>query len=44
MRAMSPRSPRSIHASILLVAGLVAFLGFAVGPAAHPGPVSASNS
>jgi len=30
MRAMSNRSPRSAHASILLVAALVAFLGFAV--------------
>jgi len=44
MRAMSPRSPRSIHASILLVALLVAFLGFAVGPAAHPAPASASTA
>ena len=44
MRAMSPRSPRSIHASILLVAVLVAFLGFAVGPAAHPAPASASTA
>ncbi|HTK45567.1 MAG TPA: CAP domain-containing protein [Patescibacteria group bacterium] len=41
---MSPRSPRSIHASILLVALLVAFLGFAVGPAAHPAPASASTA
>jgi uncharacterized protein YkwD len=44
MRAMSPRSPRSIHASILLVAALVAFVGFAVGPAAHPAPASASTA
>ena len=44
MRAMSTRSPRSAHASILLVAALVAFLGFAVGPAAHPAPASASTA
>jgi len=44
MRAMSNRSPRSAHASILLVAALVAFLGFAVGPAAHPAPASASTA
>jgi uncharacterized protein YkwD len=44
MRAMSAKSPRPAHTSILLVAALVAFLGFAVGPAAHPAPVSASTA
>jgi uncharacterized protein YkwD len=44
MRAMSTRSPRPAHASILLVAALVAFLGFAVGPVAHPAPASASTA
>ena len=44
MRAMSTRSPRSAHASILLVAALVAFLGFAIGPVAHPAPASATTA
>ena len=44
MRAMSAPSPRSAHTSILLVAALVAFLGFAVGPVAHPAPAQASTA
>jgi uncharacterized protein YkwD len=44
MRAMSTKSTRPAHTSILLVAALVAFLGFAAGPASHPAPVSASTS
>jgi uncharacterized protein YkwD len=44
MRAMSTKSPRPAHTSILLVAALVAFLGFAAGPASHPAPVSASTA
>lgn len=44
MRAMSGVSSRQAHSSILLVAALVAFLGFAVGPVAHPAPASASTA
>jgi uncharacterized protein YkwD len=44
MRAMSTKTPRPAHTSILLVAALVAFLGFAAGPASHPAPVSASTA
>ena len=44
MRAMSTRSPRPAHSSILLVAAFVAFLGFAVGPVAHPAPASANTA
>ena len=44
MRAMSAKSTRPAHTSILLVAALVAFVGFAVGPAAHPAPASASTA
>ena len=44
MRAMSLTSPRSAHTSILLVAALVAFIGFAVGPVAHPAPAQASTA
>ena len=44
MRAMSVTSPRPARASLLLVAALVAFAGFAVGPAAHPAPAAASTA
>jgi uncharacterized protein YkwD len=44
MRAMSAPSPRLRHSSILLAAALVAFLGFAIGPAAHPAPAAASTA
>jgi uncharacterized protein YkwD len=44
MRAMSLSTPRSRRPSILLAAALVAFLGFAVGPAAHPAPAAASTA
>ena len=41
MRAMSATSPRPARSSILLAAALVAALGFAVGPVAHPAPARA---
>lgn len=44
MRAMSTTSPRLARSSILLTAALVAFVGLAVGPAAHPAPVQAGTS
>ena len=44
MRAMSGVSTRPARSSILLVAALIAFLGFAVGPVAHPAPASASTA
>lgn len=44
MRAMSVRTTRSRKPGILLAAALVAFLGFAVGPAAHPAPAAASTA
>ena len=44
MRAMSVTSPRLRHRSILLAAALVAFLGLATGPVAHPAPAAASTA
>jgi len=44
MRAMSVPTTRSRRPGILLAAALVAFLGFAVGPAAHPAPAAASTA
>lgn len=44
MRAMSGVSQRPARSSILLAAALIAFLGFAVGPVAHPAPASASTA
>lgn len=44
MRAMSATSPRPALKGILLSAVLAAFLGLAVGPAAHPAPVSAATA
>ncbi len=44
MRAMSGVSQRKPRSSMLLAAALIAFLGLAVGPAAHPAPVAASTA
>ena len=44
MRAMSAPSPRPRFPGILLAAALVAFLGLAVGPVAHPAPAQASTA
>jgi uncharacterized protein YkwD len=44
MRAMSVTSPRPARSSLLLIAALVAFAGFAVGPVAHPAPAAASTA
>jgi len=44
MRAMSGVSLRKPRSSILLAAALIAFLGFAVGPVAHPAPAAASTA
>jgi len=44
MRAMSHSSPRRARSSILLIAALVAFVGLAAGPAAHPAPANASTA
>src|SRR5690349_18754506 len=44
MRAMSVPTTRSRKPGILLAAALIAFLGFAVGPAAHPAPAAASTA
>jgi uncharacterized membrane protein len=44
MRAMSHRSPRLTRSSILLIASLVAFVGLAAGPVAHPAPANASTA
>jgi len=44
MRAMSVPTTRSRTPGILLAAALIAFLGFAVGPAAHPAPAAASRA
>jgi len=44
MRAMSVPSKRPAKAGMLLAAALVAFVGFAVGPVAHPAPVAASTA
>jgi uncharacterized protein YkwD len=49
MRAMSatatrPATRRNARPSVLLAAALVAFLGFAVGPVAHPAPAQASTA
>ena len=44
MRAMSARSPRTTRLSILLAAALLAFVGLAVGPVAHPAPTNASTA
>lgn len=44
MRVMSKPSPRLARSSILLTAALVAFVGLAVGPVAHPAPVQAGTA
>jgi len=44
MRAMSAPTTRPRKPGILLAAALIAFLGFAVGPAAHPAPAAASTA
>ena len=44
MRAMSHASPRPARSSILLAAALLAFVGFAVGPVAHPAPTNAATA
>ena len=44
MRAMSAPSPRLRRPSILLAAALLAFVGLAVGPVAHPAPAAASTA
>ena len=44
MRAMSARSTRPARPGILLAAALVAFLGLAVGPVAHPAPAQAGTA
>jgi len=44
MRAMSGVSTRSARPGILLAAALLAFVGLAVGPVAHPAPAQASTA
>jgi uncharacterized protein YkwD len=44
MRAMSYPTPRRARKSLLLIAAVVAFVGLAAGPVAHPAPVSASTA
>src|SRR4029079_14125502 len=44
MRAMSAPTTRPRKPGILLAAALIALLGFAVGPAAHPAPAAASTA
>ena len=44
MPAMSARSSRPARTSILLAAVLLAFVGLAAGPVAHPAPTNASTA
>src|SRR3954447_24570639 len=44
MSALTTRPTRPARPGILLAAALIAFLGFAVGPAAHPAPAAASTA
>ena len=44
MRAMSGVSSRPARSSILLAAALLAFVGLALGPVAHPAPAQASTA
>jgi uncharacterized protein YkwD len=41
---MSHRSPRLTRSSSLLIAALVAFVGLAAGPVAHPAPTNAATA